>query len=82
MGAEKERQSEDTLKANGVMLIGTGSSEWEGTDEYYGTEMFWSHYSPEKSLQIIRDAGFQSMWDRLNESGGEKNYCILVRNKK
>lgn len=64
------------------MLISIGSSEWEETDEYYGTEMFWGHYSPEKSLQIIQDAGFQTIWDRFNESGGEKNYWILARNKK
>lgn len=70
------------LKPRGVMLISTGSSEWEGTDEYYGTKMFWSHYSPERSLQIIRDVGFQTIWDRFNESGGEKNYWILARNKK
>lgn len=70
------------LKPRGVMLISTGSSEWEGTDEYYGTKMFWSHYSPERSLQIIHDAGFQTIWDRFNESGGEKNYWILARNKK
>jgi len=70
------------LKPKGVMLISIGSSEWEGTDEYYGTEMFWSHYSPEKSLQITHNAGFQTIWDRFNESGGEKNYWILARNKK
>jgi ubiquinone/menaquinone biosynthesis C-methylase UbiE len=70
------------LKPRGVMLISTGSIEWEGTDEYYGTKMFWSHYSPERSLQIIHDAGFQTIWDRFNESGGEKNYWILARNKK
>jgi ubiquinone/menaquinone biosynthesis C-methylase UbiE len=70
------------LKPKGVMLISIGSSEWEGTDEYYGTEMFWSHYNPEKSLQIIHNAGFQTIWDRFNESGGEKNYWILARNKK
>ena len=70
------------LKPKGVMLISIGSSEWEGTDEYYGTEMFWSHYSPEKSLQIIQNVGFQTIWDRISGSGGEKNYWILARNKK
>ena len=69
------------LKPKGVMLISIGSSEWEGTEEYYGVNMFWSHYSPEKSLQIIHNVGFQTIWDRFNESGGEKNYWILARNK-
>jgi ubiquinone/menaquinone biosynthesis C-methylase UbiE len=70
------------LKPKGVMLITMGFSESEETDEYYGVNMFWSHYSPEKSLQIIHDAGFQTIWDRFEESGGEKFYWILARNKK
>jgi ubiquinone/menaquinone biosynthesis C-methylase UbiE len=34
------------LKPKGIMLICLGPDEWEATDSYYGTEMFWSHYGP------------------------------------
>jgi hypothetical protein len=64
------------------MLINMGHSEWEATEEYYGVNMFWSNYSPEKSLQIIENAGFQTIWDKIIESGGEKPYWILAKNKK
>ncbi|UCH31646.1 MAG: class I SAM-dependent methyltransferase [Candidatus Bathyarchaeota archaeon] len=70
------------LKPEGVMLISMGYSEWEGTDKYYGVNMFWSHYSPEKSLQTIENAGFQTVWDEITECGGERPYWILARNKK
>jgi ubiquinone/menaquinone biosynthesis C-methylase UbiE len=70
------------LKPKGIMLIGMGYSEWEATEEYYGVNMFWSHYSPEKSLQIIENAGFQTIWDKIIECGGEKPYWILAKNNK
>lgn len=70
------------LKPNGLMLICMGPDEWEATAEYYGTIMFWSHYSPEKSLQLVKDAGFQIIFSRHNIIGEEKHYWILARNKK
>lgn len=70
------------LKPNGVMLVSMGPDGWEGTDEYHGVEMFWSHYGPEKSLEIIRDAGFQIIFGKHIVSGGEKHYWILAKNKK
>jgi len=70
------------LKPEGVMLISMGHSEWEGTEKYYGVDMFWSHYKPEKSLQIIENAGLLAIWDKIVECGGEKPYWVLARNKK
>ncbi len=70
------------LKPEGVMLISMGYSEWEGTEKYYGVDMFWSHYGPEKSLQIIENAGLLAIWDKIVECGGEKPYWILARNTK
>jgi len=70
------------LKPKGIMLICMGPDEWEAIDEYYGTEMFWSHYSPERSLQLVKDAGFQIIFDRHILSGGEIHYWILAKNVK
>lgn len=67
------------LKPNGIMLVSLGPDEWEGTDEYYGAHMFWSHHNPEKSLQMIKDAGFQIISDKHIVSGGETHYWILAR---
>lgn len=70
------------LKPNGIMLICVGPDEWEATTEYYDTEMFWSHYSPEKSLRLVKDADFQIIFSKHIVSGGETHYWILARNKK
>lgn len=69
------------LKPEGLMLICMGPDEWEATDEYYGTEMFWSHYSPEKSVQLVKDAQFKIVSNKLLTRGGEKHYWILAQNK-
>ena len=53
------------LKPEGIMLVCMGPDEWEATDEYLGTTMFWSHYSPEESLQLVKDAGFQIVSDQI-----------------
>jgi ubiquinone/menaquinone biosynthesis C-methylase UbiE len=70
------------LKPNGIMIVCLGPDEWEATEDYYGTEMFWSQYSPEKSLQLVKDAGFDVISDRILERGKERHYWILARKKK
>lgn len=70
------------LKPNGSMLVCMGPDEWDATEEYYGSRMFWSHYSPEKSLQLVKDAGFQILFEKHLVKGREKHYWILARNKK
>lgn len=70
------------LKQEGIMLICLGPDEWEATDKYCDTEMFWSHYNPEKSLQLIEKAHFEIIFDKILTRGGERHYWILARNKK
>lgn len=70
------------LKPNGVLLISMGSTGWEGTGEFHGVQMFWSHYDPKKTLQIVADAGFEILFDKLIIAGGETHYWILAKNRK
>jgi ubiquinone/menaquinone biosynthesis C-methylase UbiE len=70
------------LKPDGIMLVCMGPDEWEATDEYLGTTMFWSQYSPEKSLGLVKNAGFHIVFDQILVRGGEKHYWIMARNKK
>jgi len=70
------------LKPNGIMLVCMGPDEWEATEDYYGTKMFWSQYGPEKSLQLVKDAGFEVIFDKILERGKERHYWILARDKK
>jgi len=64
------------------MLVCTSPDEWEATDEYHGVQMFWSHYSPEKSLHLIKDDGFHIISGKILTRGREKHYWIMARNKK
>ena len=36
-----------------------GYSDWEGIEDFYGTDMYWSHYSWEVSLDLLREVGFE-----------------------
>jgi ubiquinone/menaquinone biosynthesis C-methylase UbiE len=70
------------LKPNGIMLACMGPDEWEATEDYYDTKMFWSQYSPEKSLRLVKDTGFEVIFDKVLERGKERHYWIMARNKK
>ena len=65
-----------------MMLISLGHHEWEGTEDFYDTKMFWSHHSPEVSLQIIKDAGFEIIFSKYIIDYGEKHFWVLAKNKK
>ena len=67
------------LKAGAPMLVSLGHAEWEGTEDFHGAEMFWSHYAPEKSLRMIKQAGFDIVSDKLVEDGGEIHYWVIAR---
>lgn len=49
----------DILKPKGIMLVSVASWAWEEYAEYIGSEMFWSHYDPDKSQKLIAKAGFE-----------------------
>jgi ubiquinone/menaquinone biosynthesis C-methylase UbiE len=78
------------LRPDGVLMVTMGHSEWEEVGEFCGQRMFWSHYGPAKSLQIIEGCGFGIIrdWyvttpDWYNEdSESEKFYYILAKNNK
>ena len=70
------------LRPEGIMLLCLGPDDWEATAEYYGTNMFWSHYSPEESQQLVKKAGFQIIFGKHLVKGEERHYWILARNTK
>jgi ubiquinone/menaquinone biosynthesis C-methylase UbiE len=67
------------LKPEAVMLVSMGSTEWEGTEDFHGEPMWWSHYGPAKSLRLIKSAGFEIIFERNVFSNDEKHYWILAR---
>lgn len=70
------------LRPEGIVLLCLGSDDWEATVEYYGTNMFWSHYSPAESQRLLKEAGFQIMFGKHLVKGEERHYWVLARNMK
>lgn len=72
------------LKPGSILLINpTGSGNLKNDKaEYLGTQMFWSHYGPKKTLQIIKKSGFEILWNKLLKLGGEKQFWVLAKNRK
>lgn len=54
------------LKPNGFLLLITGKENLpDDVDDFFGAEMYWSHFDRATSLQMIRDAGFEILWDKV-----------------
>ena len=66
------------LPRGGYLLVTMGSSDWEGSEDFHGTEMWWSHYGAEKNEEIIKQAGFKIIQNEIDDSGGEKHQVILA----
>ncbi|MBI2541423.1 class I SAM-dependent methyltransferase [Candidatus Woesearchaeota archaeon] len=71
------------LKKDGILLANaSGTCTWEETaKDYLGAPMFWSFFSPEKTLKIIKDACFVILWSKVLKIGNEKQFWVLAKNK-
>jgi len=74
------RKINSFLPRSGLILISMGSSEWVGKEEnFHGAEMFWSHYGAEKNTELVKNAGFETIVDEIDDTGGEKHQIILAK---
>ena len=69
----------ELLKPDGMMLVSVGTTSWEGVEDWYGVPMSWSHYDSETSLKIIKDTGFEILFNRAIVMGDETVYWILAK---
>jgi len=68
------------LKTGGYLLITMGSSDWEGIkDDFHGVKMFWSHYDKDKNVKLVKQAGFQIIYDTIETSGVEKHLIVFAK---
>jgi ubiquinone/menaquinone biosynthesis C-methylase UbiE len=67
------------LRQDGVLIFSTGKSAWQGTGEFHGTQMFWSHPDRDVTRQWVIDAGFAVMMSEVQELGGEEHYWVMAR---
>jgi cyclopropane fatty-acyl-phospholipid synthase-like methyltransferase len=70
------------LKPHGYLLITMGAIDWEGKeDNFCGSEMYWSHYGAEKNKELIEEAGFEILFSKVDDAGGEKHLIIFAKAK-
>lgn len=69
------------LKQGGVLMINSGISESEGFNNFFDSPMFWSNYNPEKTLQLVREAGLHILYESELIRGGEQQYWVHAQKK-
>jgi SAM-dependent methyltransferase len=70
------------LKPGGIMLVIIGRTEWEEIEDFYGVDMAWSHPAPAESLQMMRNSGFEVVFDRRvidDNFPDEITYWVLAK---
>lgn len=67
----------EILKPGGVLLINSGAgSGSEGMSDFFGVPMFWSNWSTEKTLELVKQAGFSILFEGVLVRGGELQYWV------
>jgi ubiquinone/menaquinone biosynthesis C-methylase UbiE len=70
------------LKIGGYLLLITGNSNLlDDVDTFFGKEMYWSHFDRETSLQMIRDAGLQIIWDKVVSDRPSGSHVLVLAQK-
>lgn len=75
---ETLRKFASFLPSGGPLLITMGSSEWEGTEDFHGTEMSWSHYGPDRNIELVGTAGFEIVLNEIDRNGEEAHQIVIA----
>ena len=46
------------LRPGGLAVLSFGRTEWEGSEPFFGAELWWSHFDRDTSLGLVERAGF------------------------
>lgn len=70
------------LPKNAPLLVTFGTSNWEGIEESInGVPMYWSQLLPKENRSNVVKAGFDIVFDRLDETLPLSYQCILAHAK-
>lgn len=68
------------LSKDGLILVTMGAEEWEGKEEdFYGAEMYWSHYGADKNKEIIQRTGFEIVLNEIDKQENENHQVVIAR---
>lgn len=68
-------------QARGYLLLITGNADLTDVDDFFGAEMYWSHFDRATSLQMIRDAGFEIVWDQVVADRPSGSHVLALAQK-
>lgn len=66
------------LNKGGSLLITMGAVEWEGIDDFHGTDMYWSHFGQDENTKMVERAGFRILSNETDHTGDEQHQIILA----
>lgn len=50
-------------------------------DDFFGGEMYWSHFGAKENRRLVENAGFKVLLDEIDKTGGEKHQILLAQAK-
>ncbi len=69
-------------KPGGYLLLITGNGDLENSvDKFFGVAMYWSHFDRPTSLQMVRDSGFEILWDKVVSDRPSGSHVLLLARK-
>lgn len=66
------------LRHPGFLLMSMGLEQWEGTEDFHGAEMYWSHFGLDGNRQLIQAAGFKIVRETIDAAAGERHAFFLA----
>ncbi len=68
------------LRTKGILFFCVGPEGGDDVSVFLDkAEMFWSNYPPEKTLSLIKSAGFEIIFDEILDRGDELQYWVFAR---
>ncbi len=67
------------LETNGILVFNTATHGTDSMSNFFGQPMLWSNHNPSKTLDMVRNAGFEILFEGALILGGEKQYWVFGR---
>lgn len=70
------------LKSGGVLFFCVGHEGGDEQSTFLGEiEMFWSNYPPEKTIELVKEAGFYVIFQEVLNRGDELQFWVIALKK-
>ena len=66
-----------------LLCLGAEDLEEDIENDYFGTEMYWSHYDERTNRRLLRQVGFEELWSDLvpDDAFGEGRHLFVLAAK-